>query len=270
MTSSGARLARVADASWTRTCEAIRRCAPGIGRLGEARAWCESGWHDSYPEPVVTSDTSLAGQPVTTGASRPFPEPLRPPSDPVFTPSIVSPVATRSPTGPNTEPMASSPPSPLANHSHGNRPVQASTQSDLYSDYYTGVTDPAGVVDQSAPQDAFKDHPADSERDHPVLPASNFPEQDQDQGVMMGGSNRVVEDHIATRRRRSSNRNIPSRESTFPSRQTPSPLHSTQPRVHIMAARTRPVTPNSLSPRSPSWVGKGLRRFSMPSFTSNR
>ena len=43
MFSVGAALARVTDATWVRTCEGVKRCAPGIGRVGEARVFCEVG-----------------------------------------------------------------------------------------------------------------------------------------------------------------------------------------------------------------------------------
>jgi hypothetical protein len=272
MTSSGACLARVADASWARTCEAIRRCAPGIGSLGEARTWCESGWHDTCPEPSDATEQSS-----TPRSPRSFPESsFRPPSyrsNPAspFTPSVASPVAAHSP---NPEPAAESPSLPLADRSHGNRAIQSSAQSDLYSDYYTGVTDSTqGVGDQVTPQHFSTDHLANAESGHrappPGITSEQQNHQQQNQIIPMSSSNTVMENHIATHRTSPSPRNIMGREAILPSRQTPSPMSSHQTRAHIAAARTRPVTPNSSSSKSSSWVGKGLRRLSMPSFTSN-
>lgn len=41
-------------------------------------------------------------------------------------------------------------------------------------------------------------------------------------------------------------------------------------RAAVSGTKIRPVTPNLPATNSPSWVGKGLRRLSMPTFTSNR
>lgn len=273
MTSSGACLARVADASWTRTCEAIRRCAPGIGRLGEARAWCESGRQDTSSEPAVSSNATE--QSSTPRSLRPFPDPpYRPPSHrsnpgSPSTPPTASPVATHFPAVATPEPVAESPPSSLTDGPPRNRAVQSSAQSDLYSDYYTGTTESTPCVeDQATPQHFAEDHLTDVERDYPAPHGMAFGQQNhqpQYQGVTMSSSNTVIENHITTHR--TPPRNITSREAILPPRPTPSPMSSSQPRAHIAAIRTRPVTPNNS--RSSSWVGKGLRRLSMPSFTSN-
>ncbi|KIY44064.1 hypothetical protein FISHEDRAFT_77975 [Fistulina hepatica ATCC 64428] len=54
--SVAASLARVADAEWLRTCEGLRRAAPIVGRLGEWRTLCESGWQDALPPDLPAMD----------------------------------------------------------------------------------------------------------------------------------------------------------------------------------------------------------------------
>jgi hypothetical protein len=53
MFSIGACISRLADATWIRTCEGVKRCAPGIGRVGEARVFCETGWLGNVPNDLA-------------------------------------------------------------------------------------------------------------------------------------------------------------------------------------------------------------------------
>ncbi|KAF9517102.1 hypothetical protein BS47DRAFT_568739 [Hydnum rufescens UP504] len=53
MFSIGACISRLADASWIRTCEGVKHCAPGIGRVGEARVFCETGWLGNAPNDLA-------------------------------------------------------------------------------------------------------------------------------------------------------------------------------------------------------------------------
>lgn len=145
----------------------------------------------------------------------------------------------------------------LADGSHGNRSVLSSGQSDLYSDYYATAPDSEpGIGDQSESQLRPKDG---SKSAHPVSSdgmASGRENYQDDHSVMMRD---LKENHGMTQ--------FPSSTRHVAGRETPSPLYSGQAKAHIVAARTRPATPTSSSSR---WAGKGLRRFSMPSFTSTR
>lgn len=69
MISSGGGLARLADAIWARLAEGIRRCAPGVGAVMEARTWCESGWRGSLPQEVE----DLADAPTDSSQQQQFP-----------------------------------------------------------------------------------------------------------------------------------------------------------------------------------------------------
>jgi len=172
---------------------------------------------------------------------------------------VAPPLLAHSPTTPNAEP----PPSRLADGSHGNRSVLSSGQSDLYSDYYTTPDLEPGIGDQFESQLCRKDGAKSA---HPVSSdgmASGRENYQDDHSVMMSD---LKENHGMTQFP-SSTRHVVGRETISPSRQTPSPLYSGQAKAHIVAARTRPATPTSSSSR---WAGKGLRRFSMPSFTSTR
>lgn len=167
MTSSGACLARLADASWARTCEALRRSAPGVASVGEARAWCESGWqgddaeYAQHMEQPLQSETISSRQPPQSPVSeshssqRPLPTPspsFRPPSYRSNTAELSVPS--------NGRPRANSADSSARGKSslsveYGKRPEssaprlpESSTESDLYPDYYNTAAGSGSTRDQ--------------------------------------------------------------------------------------------------------------------------
>ncbi|KDQ15943.1 hypothetical protein BOTBODRAFT_173603 [Botryobasidium botryosum FD-172 SS1] len=51
--SVGSCLSRLADGEWVRSCEAVKKCAPAIGKVGEWRAFCEGVWSGNKPGDLV-------------------------------------------------------------------------------------------------------------------------------------------------------------------------------------------------------------------------
>lgn len=329
MVSSGACLARLADASWIRTCETLRRCAPGIGGVGEARAWCESGWQGP---PYVQNSSSNYGtiapmsfeeaneQPHErqAPASRPLPDPsFRPPSYRTDgAGSVLSPPGSSRPsrTSMNGSSVKPNFQDPLARSTQ--RVPESSTESDLFPDYYATA---AGGEAESAPEPVSPssssrsrsfgnvvlgattaDAPEPTPEELDIPPPTNaswqrpsssrrasnslHPPGETNEDEWGGGHDpnpRSTNSFSASATRRTSS---PLSNRAYTPHQAPgdylaqsSRHNASNPHLYVQqrvtsspVAWTRPVTPQNTRAKSPTWVGKGLRRLSMPTFSNNR
>ncbi|KAF8310023.1 hypothetical protein DL93DRAFT_2084981 [Clavulina sp. PMI_390] len=280
MVSSGACIARLADAAWTRSCDSLRRAAPGVGNVGTARAWCEGGL-DSY--------ASLP----TEGEAYPVP------GDPAFRPPSYrsNSAAPSSPTTPmDYKNRASMPSSDAPDHAQEDRDhLQPGLSMDAGS---SGASEPSvASVEQTstdipeAPVEVFEaSEMSDSDRRR----LSSSPRSFRADTLESNATARP----LSPMHRKPSPSPMPYPAPQRYNSQTPSPstprrrlpvtpngmpdyFSSVSPQPLPMpsydyagSSRLRPPTPTLAYTKnqSQSKIGRGLRRLSLPSFggTGNR
>lgn len=316
MISSGACLARLADAAWLRTCDSLRRCAEGVGNVGAARAWCESGLDEHIPVQHPNPEPYTHEAPEST--RRPLPDPVfRPPS---YNASSVQPAIPDLRPPPNRQGLRKNSDVGESNRNLAEpaqnlptrttpRVVESSAGSDLSLGYYSSVAGEA--ADRAEPSSSIS-HPeavpqegmdrrartavdgggpswssSASKFGHhspPVSPRtpSTGPQDFREQDYLAHRVDPAAESFIAMPRHN------PARRSASPRGSSPSSGRNTSHalgrannspvltehvsenlRLSNLTPHMRSVTPN-ISAKQSTWVGKGLRRLSMPTFASAR
>ena len=336
MFSIGACISRVADASWIRTCEGVKRCAPGIGRVGEARVFCETGWMGNLPNDLIDLSNlarehseSLSGRPTPTiDGAQLVPPSYRsdlPPSSSPSTPTAPDLLDEQKNTGeveehhPYISPSRNTPSSDSSRNPipSDSRAQNQSSDSNIIPEYYSmnlamgdnthppavqaatimqsdrrSVTSPA-ATSSSLPSPSNTSHSANMDSSSSGDTGNNnvvthlrekfddkrrSPNRRKEENSVLiqrnpeEGHSRVLHGKLPARVVDHNSALVPDATYQGPFRSSASPYHSGA--TFSASAPYLPVTgvaayPSTLSSEisKPSWVGRGLRKLSLPMFS---